>query len=317
MNPLSRRQFLRAWLAAAAGTALAASGCGGGAPQPVESQGERFLAPPDAGQTYLAVARGSDPEAITRAALKALGGIERFVQKDHDVVIKPNICVSYHTAEYAATTNPGVVAALVKLSREAGAGRVRVMDNPFGGTAESAYANSGIAEAVKAAGGEMVVMSPVKFGEVDIPDGVDLKKWEVYRDALECDVLINVPIAKHHSLARITLGGKNLLGLIASPNRIHSNMGERLADLYSLFRPTLTVVDAYRILMNHGPTGGSLDDVKQTETVIASHDLVAADAYGATLFGMKGEDIAYTNAMAKRGLGTLDLASVKVEEVNV
>jgi uncharacterized protein (DUF362 family) len=134
---------------------------------------------------------------------------------------------------------------------------------------------------------------------------------------LECDVLMNVPIAKHHSLARITLGGKNLLGLVGSPNRIHSNMGERLADLYSLFRPTLTVVDAYRILMNHGPTGGSLDDVKLTETVIASHDLVAADAYGATLFGMKGEDIAYTNAMAKRGLGTLDLTSVKVEEVNV
>ena len=316
MSALSRRQFLRAWLAAAAATALAAGGCGG-TPEPAQPAGGRFLAPPDEGQTYLSVARGSDPEAITRAALKALGGIERFVHKDHDVIIKPNICVSYHTAEYAATTNPGVVAALVKLSLEAGAKRVRVMDNPFGGTAESAYDNSGIAEAVKASGGEMVVMSPVKFGEVDIPDGVDLKKWEVYRDALECDVLINVPIAKHHSLARLSLGGKNLLGLVGSPNRIHSNLSERLADLYSLFRPTLTVMDAYRILMNHGPTGGSLDDVKQTEMVIASHDLVAVDAYSATLFDLKGEDVPYTNIMAKRGLGTLDLASVKVEEVNV
>ena len=93
-------------------------------------------------------------------------------------------------------------------------------------------------------------------------------------------MLIDVPIAKHHSLARLTLGGKNLLGTVADPNQIHQNLGQRIADLISLIRPTLTVVDAFRILMDHGPTGGSLDDVKQAQTVIASHDIVAADAYG-------------------------------------
>jgi uncharacterized protein (DUF362 family) len=134
---------------------------------------------------------------------------------------------------------------------------------------------------------------------------------------LETDVLINVPIAKSHSLARLTLGGKNLLGVVSNPNQIHSSLGQRVADLVSLIRPTLTVVDAYRILVDHGPTGGSLNDVKQANTVIASHDIIAADAYGATLFGLTGADIPYVKIGAGMGLGTLDLSSVKVEEVNV
>jgi uncharacterized protein (DUF362 family) len=272
---------------------------------------------PTSGQTYLSVARGADAEAITRAALKALGGMERFVKQGAEVVLKPNICVDYHTAEYAATTNPDVVAAVTRLCLEAGAKRVRVMDTPFGGTAERAYKISGIAEAVQAAGGEMVVMSPVKFVKTAIPQGKDLKSWSVYRDALDADVLINIPIAKHHSLARLSLGTKNLFGLASSPPQLHANLGQRAADLLSLFHPTLTIIDAVRILTAHGPTGGSLDDVKQTGTVIASHDPVSADAYAATLFGLKGEDIAYIQAAAALGMGTLDLQSIKLEEINV
>jgi uncharacterized protein (DUF362 family) len=224
--------------------------------------------------------------------------------------------VDYHPAEYAATTNPTVVATLVTLCLGAGARRVRVMDTPFGGTPESAYAVSGIEEAVRAAGGEMEVMSPVKFAEFDIPAGKDITAWDVYRDVIEANVLINVPIAKHHSLARLSLGAKNLLGVITKPNQIHRNLGQRVADLASLVRPTLTVVDAVRILVTHGPTGGSLNDVQQTDTVIASHDLVAADAWAATLFGLTGPDIGYVKATAEIGLGTMDLGSVKVEEVN-
>jgi len=104
--------------------------------------------------------------------------------------------------------------------------------------------------------------------------------------------------------------------VITKPNQIHRNLGQRVADLASLVRPTLTVVDAVRILVTHGPTGGSLNDVQQTDTVIASHDLVAADAWAATLFGLTGPDIGYVKATAEIGLGTMDLGSVKVEEVN-
>ena len=316
IQPLTRRGFLRASLAAAAASAALAAGC---SPQPgPESASARFTpAAPAAGQAYLAAIHGQDPEAATRAAIQALGGIERFVRKGHEVLIKPNICVDYHPPEYAATTNPLVVAALVKLCLEAGAKRVRVMDAPFGGSPESAYKISGIGAAVAAAGGVMEVMSPVKFVKTAIPDGKNIQSWEVYRDALEADVLINVPIAKHHSLARLSLGTKNLFGLAANPPQLHSNLAQRAADLLSLLRPTLSVVDATRILVAHGPTGGSLDDVRQTDTVIASHDPLSADAYAATLFGLKGADIPYLKAAAALNLGVLDLSSLKIEESNV
>jgi uncharacterized protein (DUF362 family) len=224
--------------------------------------------------------------------------------------------VDYHPPEYAATTNPDVVAELVRMCLDTGARRVRVMDMPFGGTPESAYQVSGIGAAVEAAGGQMEQMIPVGFIETEIPEGLDLSSWEVYGAIMEANVVINVPIAKHHNLARITLGGKNLLGVITRAPRFHVNLGQRVADLLSLVRPTLNVVDAYRILTAHGPTGGSLNDVVQAETIIASHDTVAADAYGATLFGLTGADVPFIQAAADMGLGTLDLGSVQIAEVD-
>jgi uncharacterized protein (DUF362 family) len=266
---------------------------------------------------YLAAIRGADPAAVTAAAIAALGGIERFVRSGADVIVKPNICVAYHPPEYAATTNPTVVATLVRLCLDAGARRVRVMDHPFGGAPDAAYDVSGIAEAVRAAGGEMEIMSPVKYAQFDIPEGRDITAWDVYRDVIEADVLINVPIAKHHSLARLTLGGKNLMGVITSRNLMHRNLGQRIADLTSLVRPSLTVVDAVRILTAHGPSGGDLNDVTRADTVIASADIVAADAYAATLFDLTGADISYVQAAAEMGLGTLDLGAVNVVEAEI
>jgi uncharacterized protein (DUF362 family) len=317
MTHLTRREFLKLTGMTAASLAFLETGCTSPG-QNAAGSVQRQPPTPTGDQAYLAVAHGEDPAAIVKAALASLGGIERFVKQGQDVIIKPNICVDYHPPEYAATTNPVVVATLVALCLGAGAKRVRVMDSPFAGISPtSAYAASGIGEAVKAAGGEMEVMSPIKFAKFDIPLGKDITSWDIYRDVLEADVLIDVPIAKHHSLARVTLGGKNLLGVISDPNLIHSNLGQRIADLVSIIRPTLTVVDAYRILMDHGPTGGSLNDVKQANIIIASHDIVAADAYGATFFGLTGADIPYVKKSAEMGLGTLDLSSVKVEEVNV
>jgi uncharacterized protein (DUF362 family) len=272
------------------------------------------VAAPD---TYLAVVRGNNPSDMVETAIKALGGIERFVKPGDDVIIKPNICVAYHSYEYAATTNPEVVGTIVKLCVGAGARRVRVMDQPFGGTPEQAYVRSGIDAAVKSAGGTMEVMSRVKFRDTPIPDGKDITRWQVYGDVLDADVLIDVPIAKHHSLARLTLGMKNLMGVILNRGQFHSNLGQRIADLTSLRKPDLTIVDGVRILMNHGPSGGDLNDVKLANTIIASRDIVAADAYAATLFGLTGEDIPAIRAGAQMGLGTADLKSVKIEELVV
>lgn len=348
MSTLSRRIFLR-WLAAMLGATAGSellSACGTPPPPPRPSPTAiptatgsvsritavpATLAPtaaslpapsatPAATPVALpdvAIARGGEPQALVQHAIKALGGIERFVKPGQDVIIKPNICVAYHTYEYAATTNPWIVAELVRLCLGAGAQRVRVMDSPFGGTAQQAYAISGIQEQVQAAGGTMEVMSHFKFVKTDLPQAVDLHQSDIYDDILKADVVIDVPIAKHHSLAGLTLGMKNLMGTIADRGAIHSNIGQRLADLAGRIRPALTVVDAVRVLMANGPTGGDLNDVKQLDTVIASADIVAADSYAATLMGRQPDELDYIRAGVAAGLGRSDLNNLKIEEIPV
>jgi uncharacterized protein (DUF362 family) len=265
----------------------------------------------------MAIARGADPTAITEAAVKALGGIERFVRSGDDVIVKPNIAVNHNTYEYASTTNPWVVGTLIRLCLGAGAKRVRVMDTPYTGDPETGYRTSGIQDAVVEAGGEMEVMSDIKFAKYAVPNGVDLKSWGVYRDIMEADVLIDVPIAKHHGSTRLTLGCKNLMGIIEKPNYFHTNLHQRIADLNTLVRPTLTVVDAVRILTAHGPGGGNLADVSQMDTVIASHDIITADSYATTLFDLTADDIDYIRLGAEMGLGEKDWSKVRVEEIAV
>ena len=263
----------------------------------------------------LVVARQGDPEQMVRAAVDSLGGMGRFVTPGDVVVVKPNICASYHSYEYAATTNPWVVGAVVKLAIEAGAKQVKVMDFPFGGTAEQAYRKSGIQAEVQKAGGKMVVMSNIKFIETAIPEGKDLRSARIYDDILRADVLINVPIAKNHELALLTLAMKNLMGVIYNRPYMHANLGQRLADLSTRVRSHLVIVDAVRMLMAHGPTGGNLADVKKADTVIASPDIVAADSYAATLFGYQPEQLGYINKGVQMGLGIANLDKLNIEEI--
>lgn len=322
MSHITRREFFKGALVV--GTSTILPGC-----QPTGPESAPTVAAPTATpkpqptstpvpdqSAYLAAVRGANPAAITERALAAIGGIERFVKSGFDVIIKPNICNANHGPEYASTTNPIVVATLVQLALGAGAKRVRVMDAPFSGSPQAAYAISGIADAVEAAGGEMEVMRP-RYSEVEMPDGVDLKKWTFYEPVLDADLVINAPIAKHHSLAGLTLGAKNLMGVIQNRPAMHRNLSQRIADLASLVRPQLTVVDAVRMLMANGPTGGNLDDVKLANTVIASHDIVAADAYAATLFEKRPDQIGYIAAGDAMGLGTLDLSSIQIAELSL
>jgi uncharacterized protein (DUF362 family) len=318
MRECTRRDFLRIAGAAAAGAALAGAGCGSrpATPLPANARLSSSAPPGRHRRPPLAVARGGDPAGITAAAIAALGGMKAFVRRGDDVIVKPNICTGYHGPEYAATTNPDVVGALVALCLAAGAGRVRVMDSPFGSPADEAYKNSGIQAAVETAGGQMEIMAPAGFRDYAIPAGLDLKKWPIYSDVLSCDVLIDVPIAKDHGATRLTLGGKNLLGVILDPGALHGNLGQRTADLVSACRPTLTVVDAVRVLTANGPTGGDLSDVERLDTVIASPDIVAADSFAATLFELSGADIPYVQAAYDMGLGEMDLEKVDVRRVS-
>ncbi len=276
------------------------------------------VVPPSATQAYLSVARGKDNAAITRAAIDALGGIGRFVKRGDDVIIKPNICTASIPPELAATTNPEVVATLVTLCLDAGAKRVRVMDQGFSGTAVQAYKTSGIKDAVERARGEMELMSRAKYAAASFAAPArDLKTWQVYQDVLKADVLINVPVAKSHGITRVTLGMKGLMGVILDREDFHPAIHQRVADLSTLVKCTLTVVDGVRVVLRGGPTNWDPNNVATMNTVIASHDIVAADAYAVqTLFKWKPEDIGYIKLGAEMGLGRYDFGDLNIKEVS-
>lgn len=263
----------------------------------------------------LAVARGTPPARITRAAIDGLGGMKRFVSRGDVVVVKPNIGWD-RTPEYAANTNPEVVAAVVRLCFEAGAKKVKVFDHPVSDPRRT-YKQSGIADAAAAAGAAVSFMDDRKFKDMRI-NGQVLKSWPLYTEIFEADKVINVPIAKTHGTSKLTLGMKNWMGVMGgSRGRIHQRIDESLVDLAMLVKPALTILDAVRILTDNGPQGGNLADVKQLNMVIAGTDAVAVDAFGATLFGMKPADLGCVRIGHQRRLGSMDLARMKVKKINL
>lgn len=262
----------------------------------------------------VSVAKGDDYAGLVARVLAPLGAMTAFVRPGDHVVVKPNIGWD-RSPDQAANTHPLVVKALVAQALEAGAARVLVFDRTCN-EQRRCYANSGIEEAVRDLGDRRAVVEQIdrrKFVPVQISRGKALTEWEIYRDALECDCYINVPIAKHHGISRLTLGLKNCMGVIGG-NRgaLHHDLGQNLADLATVIQPKLTVIDATRILLRNGPQGGDLADVRREDTLIASTDPVAADAYATTLFGLRPDAIASTVAAAKMGLGEMDLERIQV-----
>lgn len=263
----------------------------------------------------LVVAQGDNPAAITRRAIDEIGGMARFVQKGQTVVVKPNIAWD-RLPEQAATTNPEVVAEVVRLCLAAGAGSVIVTDVSCN-AAEACFDRSGIAAAARAAGAEVVLPEPRFFRDVNLKGQV-LGVWPVLEPFLEADTLINVPIAKHHSLTGVTIGLKNWYGLIGGDrNRLHQRIHESIADLSAFAKPTLTVLDAYRILARNGPTGGSVDDVEYKKTVIASTDPVAVDAYAARAWwNLPLPRLRFLRLAEQQGLGRGDFEALRTSVVS-
>jgi uncharacterized protein (DUF362 family) len=207
----------------------------------------------------------------------------------------------------------------VTLCREAGAAAVQVMDYGLSGRKQAAvYAVSGIGPAVEAAGGQMVPLTLSDLLNARIPEGQAISAWPVFPQALRPDVLIVVPVLKNHALTRLTLSAKNLMGLAGYCGDLHDRkLSTSIVDLVTLFRPALAVVDAYRVLRRWNiDTSSQLSDVEERQTVIASHDIVAADAYAANLVGVAPDTIDYIRLGAERGLGSLDLKSLKIEETH-
>jgi uncharacterized protein (DUF362 family) len=266
-------------------------------------------------RSRLVVAKGSSPERITRAAIDAFGGIRKFVSRGDIVVVKPNMAWD-RVPEQAANTNPEVVREVVKLCFEAGAKKVKVFDRVVNDP-RRCYVQSGIAGAAKDVGADILHVDERKFKDFRINGGA-LKTWPLYTEIFEADKLINIPVAKHHGLAGLTMSMKNWMGVMGGRrNRIHQKLDQCLADLLLVIKPHLTVLDAVRILTANGPQGGNLADVKKLDTVIVGTDQVAIDSFGATLFGKQGRDLGYVKIAAQSGLGVMDLDKVDIKKIKV
>ena len=264
----------------------------------------------------LAVVTNGTPALMTRKVMELLGGMKKFVSRGDIVVVKPNIGWD-RNPQQAADTNPEVVAEVVKMCLECEARKVKVFDRPCN-TAFRCYHNSGIGKAAKDAGAKVSYVISAGFSKMKFPQGEVLKKWEMYKPALEADVLINVPIAKHHGLTKLTLGIKNLMGIMGGDRgKIHWNIDDKLADLANFVRPELTILDAYRILVKNGPQGGNLKDVREIKTIIAGKNIATVDAYGTTLFNMKPTDLGHVVKAHKFGLGEIDLNKVNIKKASL
>jgi uncharacterized protein (DUF362 family) len=305
-----RREFLRQLAAWTAGALIIPPllDLGAQAAEPVP--------PPPAGGSLLAMASGTDWATLPGRAVGALGGMGAFVKPGQTVVVKPNIGWD-RTPEQGANTHPLIVTAVVRLCLEAGAGTVKIFDRTCNNR-ERCYANSGIQAAIEGLADKRVQLLHVderKMVPVRLARGKAVTEWPFFRDALECDAYINVPVAKHHGLSKLTLGFKNIMGVIGGKRGdIHKDIGQKLADLYAARPSTLTIIDATRILLRHGPQGGDLADVAVRNLVIASADPVAADAKAASLFDLAPSDIGYITAAAAAGHGEADLTKVRMVE---
>jgi len=264
----------------------------------------------------LVVVKEGEPGNLLSEAMKHLGGMNRFISKGDVVVLKANISWD-RVPEQAATTNPDLVAAVVRQCLDAGAKKVKVFDHTLN-EPKRCYKRSGIETAAKSAGADVFHVYERKFKKTRFPEGTLIKSWELYEDVLEADKVINLPCAKHHSIGGVSLGMKNLMGFLGgNRGRFHRDFNEKIVDLNARIRPNLTILDAYRILLRNGPSGGNLADVALEKTLVVGVDPIAVDAYGVTLFGQKPETKPFLRIGHERGLGQIDLSQLNIQSISL
>lgn len=319
---MNRREFLTRSAKAAA--AVAATGAAawllrdtvGPAAQPETAAVELadFSVPEMAGR--MAIATGSDRAATVRAALNGLGGIGQFVAKGDRVVLKVNAAFATPPG-LSATTHPVLLAEVVRLCREAEAAEVIVTDNPINDAA-SCFALTGLAGAARAAGAEVFLPRDDAFAPVSVPGARLIVDWPVLHRPLEgADKLIGLAPLKHHERSGASMTLKNWYGLLGGRRNIfHQDIHTIIAELARMVRPTLVILDGTTTMIRNGPTGGSLDDLAATNTMIVSTDAVAADAFGATLLGKTADDLAYIRLAERAGAGTADWQSLRPVRVS-
>ena len=256
---------------------------------------------------------GYSIKTLTEKVFEAAGGIQQFVSKGDVVVVKPNISWA-RPPRMAATTNPEVLDSVIRLCQEAGAKKVRIADNTIH-NAKRCFAITGVGAVAKKTGADLIYPRSSLMRDMNLR-GSRLDVWPVFVPLVEADKVINLPVAKHHSLSSVTLGMKNWIGAVGGSRwSLHQDIHQTIVDLAQFFKPTVTLIDATRIMIKNGPSGGSPSDVVAKNRLILSSDPVAADAKAATLFGLEPQKLGFIRLAEKWGLGTYDLENLDQKKV--
>ena len=272
-------------------------------------------------ESDLVIAKTGSPTQLLQAAMTSVGGMGRFVKKGQRVVIKANIAWA-RTPDQGCTNNPELMTALIKMCYDAGAKRVAVWDHTCDNY-QFTFSRSGLKEAGQKAGADVLSGHGRNvYKQVTIPKAKKLKTAEILRDVVESDLFINFPIPKQHFATELTLGMKNLIGIVWDMEQLHKiDLHQCIADVNTLRKPDLVVMDAIRILTTNGPKGpGKTIDPGE---VIVSTDIVAVDAYGAAFFKnpktgkpFRPEEIRFVKYAYDHGLGEIDLSKVRLKRVS-
>jgi len=300
MKSVKRRSFLKTTASAAAASAL-----------PLGAQ-EPAAAP----AATVVVVHGKDLAKMLAAGIAKLGGWDAFIKPGMKVAIKPNVAWS-SAPDKGGNTHPDLVKACVLAAEANGASKITLPENTCHDE-KSTFKVSGVEEALKGTKARLYRPAKEDYLQVDVPKGKVVKSAGVPKDILECDCLINLPVAKHHSGATLTLSMKNWMGSIANENRRawhRDGLHQCIADFSTRIRPKLVIIDASRIMLTKGPQGPG--DLAFPDEIILSTDPVAADAYAATLFKKEPFDIGYIKLAHEMGVGCGDLKKVKIERVEV
>jgi uncharacterized protein (DUF362 family) len=241
---------------------------------------------------------GGFPKGVTTLALKVNAGWDR----------KP---------EEGANTHPELVAAFLKECRATMGIRKIVVPELSCHRADDTFPNSGILEAVKSNGGEMIDMSqnPDRFVDVQFPEAQQLKQAKVTRDFVEANVIVNMPVAKNHGGSQVTCAMKNWMGAVQDRGFWHRNdLHTCIADAATRIKPHWTIVDATRVMMDSGPQGPTTN-MKYPDLLIVSRDQVAADAYASAFFVQSPADIGYLKVAGERKIGEIDIAKMRIHKI--
>jgi uncharacterized protein (DUF362 family) len=257
----------------------------------------------------MGIARGKNRTVTLEKALRAVGGIETFIESGDHVLIKVNAAFAMPPL-LSATTHPSLVSQLVQYCLKAGAAKVTVTDNPIHDPA-SAFALSGIEESAIKAGAKVVMPRSTHFMPFTLADGVLLDHWPIlYEPFLGVNKLIGVAPVKNHHRSGASMTMKNWYGLLGGRRNVfHQDINNIIKELAMMVSPTFVVLDGTWSMMTNGPTGGSLDDLKATDTLIVSTDQVAADTYGASLLEKHPSELPYLAKAEQAGVGRMDLRS--------